>query len=114
MGKTLKEKLEELSPERRKKIEEEANLLIVEEMTRRQLRLALKLTQEQMAEFLQVDQGNVSRLEQRTDLMLSTLRKYIAAMGGELRLVVEFPNRPPITLVGISEIEESLALITNE
>jgi len=47
--------------------------------------------------------------------MLSTLRKYIAAMGGELRLVVEFPDRPPITLVGISDIEESeSAAIANE
>jgi transcriptional regulator with XRE-family HTH domain len=106
MGRTLKEKLETLSPERRQKIEAESSLLIAEEMTRQQLRLALKLTQEQMAELLQVDQGNISRLEQRTDLMLSTLRKYIAAMGGELRLVVEFPNRPPVTLVGISEISE--------
>lgn len=107
MGKTLKEKLSQLSPERQQKITEESNLLISEEMTRQQLRQALKLTQEQMAELLQVDQGNISRLEQRTDLMLSTLRKYIAAMGGELKLVVEFPNRPPVTLVGISEIEES-------
>ena len=115
MGRSLKEKLEQLSPERRKKIEEESNFLIAEEMTRQQLRLALKLTQEQMAELLQIDQGNVSRLEQRTDLMLSTLRKYIAAMGGELRLVVEFPDRPPITLVGISDIEESeSAAIANE
>jgi predicted transcriptional regulator len=106
MGKTLQEKLAELSPERRQEIEAEAKLLIAEEMTRQQLRQALKLTQEQMAELLQVDQGNISRLEQRTDLMLSTLRKYIAAMGGELKLVVEFPNLPPISLVGISEIEE--------
>lgn len=44
MGKTLEEKLGELSPERRKEIEEEANLLIAEEMTRQQLRQALKLT----------------------------------------------------------------------
>lgn len=44
MGKTLDEKLRELSPERQKEIEEEANLLIAEEMTRRQLRHALKLT----------------------------------------------------------------------
>jgi predicted transcriptional regulator len=107
MGKTLKEKLSEFSLEDQKEIEAEAKLLIAEEMTRQQLRQALKLTQEQMAELLQVDQGNISRLEQRTDLMLSTLRKYITAMGGELKLVVEFPNRPPITLVGISEIEES-------
>ncbi|MBD2773587.1 helix-turn-helix domain-containing protein [Iningainema tapete] len=106
MGTTLREKLKQLPPERRKKIEEESAFLIAEEMTRQQLRQALKLTQEQIAELLQIDQGNVSRLEQRTDLMLSTLRKYIAAMGGELRLVVEFPNQPPITLVGISEIEE--------
>ncbi len=83
-------------------------------MTRRLLKHTLNLTQEQMVEFLQVDQGNVSRLEQRTDLMLSTLRRYIAAMGGELKLVVEFPDRPPITLIGISEIEESLAPITLE
>ena len=107
MGKTLKEKLEELSPERRKKIEEESQRLIAEEMTRQQLRQARKLTQKQMAELLQVDQGNISRLEQRTDLMLSTLHKYIAAMGGDLKLVVEFPNRPPVTLIGISQIEES-------
>jgi predicted XRE-type DNA-binding protein len=46
---------------------------------------ALKLTQEQMAQILQIDQANVSRLEKRADLMLSTLRKYVAAMGGELR-----------------------------
>ena len=107
MGKTLKDKLEELSPQRRKKIEEESTKLIAEEMTRQQLRQARELTQKQMAEFLQVDQGNISRLEQRTDLMLSTLQKYIAAMGGELKLIVEFPNRPPVTLIGISEIEES-------
>ncbi len=50
-----------------------------------------------MAELLQVDQGNISRLEQRTDLMISTLQKYIAAMGGDLKLVIEFPNRPPVT-----------------
>ena len=46
-----------------------------------------------MAELLQVDRGNISRLEQRTDLMISTLQKYIAAMAGDLKLVVEFLNR---------------------
>jgi len=45
MGKTLKEKLAQLSPERRQKIEEESKLLITEEMVRQQLRLALQLTQ---------------------------------------------------------------------
>ncbi len=83
MGKTLKEKLEQLSPERRQKIEEESKLLMAEEMARQQLRLALKLTQEQMSEV------TVSQMENRTDLMLAILRKYITEMGGELRLVVD-------------------------
>jgi transcriptional regulator with XRE-family HTH domain len=74
-------------------------------MTRQQLRLALKLTQEQMSKLLQIDQGNISQMEQNTDLMLSILRKYIADLGGDLKLVVEFPNRPQITLSGISEID---------
>lgn len=103
---TLKEKLEQLSSLRRKKIEERAAALVAEEMTRQELRLALKLTQKQMASILQIDQANVSRLEKRTDLMLSTLRQYIAAMGGELQLVVEFPDRPPVNLIGISDLDE--------
>lgn len=106
MTKTLKQKLSELPPERRRQIEQRSAELLAEEMTRQQLREALKLTQEQMAQILQINQANVSRLEKRTDLMLSTLRSYIAAMGGDLRLVVEFPDRPPITLVGISDLEE--------
>ena len=105
MGKTLKEKLEQLPLERQQKIAEESNFLIAEEMTRQQLRLALKLTQEQMSKLLQIDQGNVSQMQQNTDLMLSILRKYIADLGGDLKLVVEFPNRPQVTLSGISEID---------
>lgn len=105
MGKTLKEKLEQLPLERQQKIAEQSNFLIAEEMTRQQLRLALKLTQEQMSKLLQIDQGNVSQMEQNTDLMLSILRKYITDLGGDLKLVVEFPNRPQVTLSGISEID---------
>ena len=44
-------------------------------------------------------------MEQNTDLMLSILRKYITDLGGDLKLVVEFPNRPQVTLSGISEID---------
>jgi hypothetical protein len=48
MGKTLKEKLEQLPLERQQKIAEESNFLIAEEMTRQELRLALKLTHKQI------------------------------------------------------------------
>lgn len=106
MATTLKDKLKKLSPERQKKIEARSAELIAEEMTRQELRQSLKLTQAQIAQRLQIDQGNVSRIEQRTDLMLSTLRKYIEALGGELQLVVRFPDDQIITLTGVFESEE--------
>ena len=64
----------------------------------RDLRKARALTQEQMAKLLHMRQESVSRLEQRSDLLLSTLRNYIRAMGGDLKLIVQFPDRPPVQL----------------
>jgi transcriptional regulator with XRE-family HTH domain len=95
-----------LPPERRSKIQARANQLIAEEMSLRDLRLARKLTQEKMAELLQIRQAGISRLEKRSDLHLSTLRDVVQAMGGELRLVVEFPDRPPVILSGFQELAE--------
>ncbi|MGB8841260.1 MAG: hypothetical protein WCC64_09305 [Aliidongia sp.] len=51
-----------------------------------------------MAELMGVEQENISRLERRADLLLSTLSRYVAAMGGKLRLVAEFPNRHPVAI----------------
>ncbi len=106
MGKTLEDKLQELSPERRQRVETQAAALIAEELSLRDLRKALNLTQEQLAEHLEIRQEGVSRLEQRTDLLLSTLQKHIAAMGGELQLVVQFPDRPPVRLTGLSSVTD--------
>ncbi|MEI7669368.1 MAG: XRE family transcriptional regulator [Pseudomonadota bacterium] len=75
-----------------------------EYITLKSLRKAHDLTQEHLAEILNVRQENVSRLEKRTDMMISTLRSYIQAMGGDLKLVVEFPNRAPIMLTGLSSL----------
>ena len=104
MGKTLEEKLQELSPERRRRVDEQAAALIAEELSLRDLRKALNMTQEQLAESLEIRQEGVSRLEQRTDLLLSTLQKHVAAMGGELQLIVQFPDRPPVRLSGLSTV----------
>jgi len=100
MGRTLQEKLSQLPQERQDRIKQQAELLIAEELSLRDLRLARQLTQEKLAEKLQIRQESISRLEQRSDLHLSTLREVIQAMGGELRLVVEFPDRAPILLSG--------------
>ena len=92
-----------LDPARRRKVEERAAELIAEEMTLRELRKARQLTQASVAAELGITQDGVSRLEQRSDLLLSTLRKAIEAMGGSLSLVARFPDRPPVELSGIAE-----------
>jgi transcriptional regulator with XRE-family HTH domain len=95
----------ELSPARRKKVEARAAKLIAEEMTLQELRRARKLTQVRMAKKLGVSQDGISKLEKRSDLLLSTLRKTVEAMGGRLSLVAEFPDRNPVVLSGIAENE---------
>ena len=92
-----------LDPDRRRRIEERATELIAEEMTLRELRKARQLTQARVAAELGISQDGVSRLEQRTDLLLSTLRKTVEAMGGSLTLIARFPDRPPVELSGIAE-----------
>lgn len=102
---TLKDIMDKLPPDRRKKIEERAQELIAEELTLRDLRKARKQTQERVAEKLGINQENVSRLERRSDLLISTLSDYVEAMGGKLCLVAEFPDRPPVALTGISALD---------
>src|ERR1700675_3224040 len=92
-----------LSPARRRKVQARAAQLIAEEMTLRELRHARKLTQIRMAKRLGITQDSVSRLEKRCDLLLSTLRKTVEAMGGKLSLVAKFPDRAPVVLSGIAE-----------
>ena len=103
---TLTERLDGLPPARRKCVEERARTLIAEEMSLRDLRKARKQTQARVAAKLGINQENVSRIEQRSDLLLSTLSSYVSAMGGKLSLVAEFPDRPPIALTGITALDE--------
>ncbi len=95
----------ELSPARRKKVAARAAQLIAEEMTLQELRHARQLTQVRMAKALGIGQDGISKLEKRSDLLLSTLRKTVEAMGGTLCLVAEFPDRDPVILSGISDSE---------
>src|SRR5438132_14048427 len=95
------DKIRTLSPAQRQKVEARAEELMAEEMTLRELRKARKLTQVRIAKVLGITQDSVSRLEKRSDLLLSTLRKTVEAMGGKLSLVAEFPDRAPVVLSGI-------------
>jgi transcriptional regulator with XRE-family HTH domain len=99
---TLDDKMKKLSAARRKKIEARTAQLVAEEMSLRDLRKARRLTQERIAEVLNVGQDGVSRLEKRSDLLISTLRSYVEAMGGSLSLIAEFPDRQPVILSGLA------------
>jgi DNA-binding XRE family transcriptional regulator len=105
MTTTLKDKMAALGKRRRQRIEARAAELIAEEMSLRELRRAHRLTQERIGESLGIGQEGVSRLEKRSDLLLSTLRSYVEAMGGHLQLVAEFPDRPPVVLSGLAAME---------
>jgi transcriptional regulator with XRE-family HTH domain len=106
--KTLDQLRKELSPARRKKIDARTAQLVAEELTLRDLRKAHRKTQTQVAKELGMTQDQVSRLEQRSDVLLSTLRKYVEGMGGRLSLVAEFPDHEPVALRGFGELEAAV------
>ncbi len=62
------------------------------EMPLHELRRARELTQTTLSEMLGIKQANVSKIEQRTDLLISTLRRYVEALGGTLEVVARFPE----------------------
>lgn len=98
MAKSLNDIMGKLPAARRKKVEQRGAALIREEMTLMQLRKDLNLTQEQMAGILEKKQAEVSKFEKRGDMLVSTLRGYIRALGGELELIARLPGRDPIKL----------------
>jgi hypothetical protein len=104
----LKTVMDNLPLEQRARVEKRAAELIAEEMTLRDLRKAREFTQIRMGELLNMRQENVSRLERRADLLVSTLQSYVAAMGGELSLVVEFKDRPPVKIAGLISMFEDV------
>lgn len=105
---SLKTVRESLPVERQAKIAARTAELIAEEMTLRDLRKARDLTQERLAELLSIGQDSVSRLEKRSDLLLSTLRSYVEAMGGSLELVATFPDRPPVTIKALDILRDEV------
>jgi hypothetical protein len=69
------------------------------QLTLRRLREARAQTQSAMAELLGMDQSEVSRLEHRSDMLLSTLKRFIEATGGELHLIVRYEDGGPVELL---------------
>lgn len=94
MVKKLEQMLADLPQKRRAAIEARAGNLA----TLKDLRHAAEQTQQDLAAALGVGQDAISRVEKRSDMLLSTMRRYVEAMGGSLELVAQFPNRPPVVI----------------
>ena len=96
---TFEDMMKELfTPKERAAIRRSARGIAKHHMALRELRQTRLQTQATMARRLGVKQVSISRLESRADPRLSTLTKYIDAMGGRLHLVVEFPEQEPVVL----------------
>ncbi len=103
MGTSLQEKIASLSPERQARIKAETAHLQATYMTLKDLRRAHDMTQVHLAKQLGKSQVTIAQMEKRTDLLLSTLRHYVEALGGQLDLVVQFPDQAPVILKQLSD-----------
>lgn len=103
-GPNLQRIWNDLSEDRKERIKDRAQALEEEYLTLQKLRKVTGLTQEGLSKQLNMRQENISRLEKRSDMLLSTLLQYVEAVGGKLILTVEMPNRPPIQLSGLGDL----------
>src|SRR5271154_2272264 len=94
MARTLNEVIASLPKAERDRIEVRARELVAEEMSLQKLRKAMNKTQVSLAKRLKVGQDTVSKIETRADMLISTLRGYLKAMGGDLELIARVPERP--------------------
>jgi transcriptional regulator with XRE-family HTH domain len=92
MAKSFNVLREKMSPERRARMAKRTREML-EEMALQDLRQALNLTQTQVAELMKMNQAAVSKMEHQGDMYISTLQRFVTALGGSLQLVARFPDR---------------------
>ncbi|OJW08788.1 MAG: hypothetical protein BGO49_08345 [Planctomycetales bacterium 71-10] len=95
--------LARMSPESQARVMAEGERIIAEYKTLQQLREAQSHSQEEIAQKLGVQQSAVSKIERRTDLYLSTLRKYVEAVGGKLKVTAKFPGGASVVIDQFTE-----------
>lgn len=103
MGRTLDEMIKAMPKESQDRIEAHYRELKQEVEGLRQLRHLAGKAQADIAAALHIKQPSVSRIEQQTDMYLSTLRGYVEAAGGELELIVRLPSYKPLRLRCLGE-----------
>ena len=91
MARRFSELRARMSPEAQSRAAARAEAMLVE-MQLQELRKARNVTQVDVAKAMSVEQAAISKLERRDDMYVSTLREYVKALGGELKLVASFPD----------------------
>ena len=108
MARKFQELIDQMSPARRAEYDKNVKKLRaqmhLDEMRLPELRKALRLSQQTLARRLKTGQAQISRLEQRTDLFVSTLRRYVEALGGQLEIVASFPEGASIRIENFSDL----------
>jgi hypothetical protein len=92
MAKPFRLLWEKMPPEAQARARAQTNAML-EEIALQDLCKALGITPEQVAEAMQMNQGVVSKMENQSDIYVSTLRRFVTALGGQLKLVASFPDR---------------------
>jgi transcriptional regulator with XRE-family HTH domain len=105
MARNYKELQAKMNPadvaDNKQRVREELQRMALDE-----LRNAKQLTQADMAELLDVPQSSISRIEQRADMYLSTLRNYVQAMGGILQIQAIFPEGGAVVISRFGDYED--------
>lgn len=104
MAKPFDNLRKKMTPASRARSSEKAGELLAE-MALQELRLARRISQEQLAETLHVKQASISRMEHRADMYIGTLRRVIRAMGGELDIRAVFPEGE-VRIAQLGDIEK--------
>jgi len=98
MRNDLEETLASFTPADRAEIERKGRRIADHDRALADLREIRRMSQQQLAERLGVEQSAVSKIERRSDLYMSIVRKYVEAVGGKLEIVARFPDLPPVRL----------------
>ncbi|HEX3674354.1 MAG TPA: XRE family transcriptional regulator [Rhizomicrobium sp.] len=101
----LKDVLDALPPKRRAELDRRFKELVNEVESLKELRRLSAKSQAKIAKTLKISQPAVSKIEKQTDMYLSTLRNYVEAIGGELDVIVRLPNRAPVKVRSLEDVD---------
>ena len=103
MGTPIRKIIDRMPAERQARIRAKADVYIREYASLAALRKDLGITQEDIARHQGIKQVNISNLEKRHDMLISTLQRYVEALGGELEIRIRIPPDGMIRMKGLGE-----------